>query len=90
MSVEFKEGDRVQYKIDLASENLSEGTIQKVLKGGESLREVSSTTTHEFIPRYVYTIGYMYMFIITLLMCALFRLSRIKRNTLMKHLQVII
>ena len=88
MSVEFKEGDRVQYKIDLASENLSEGTIQKVLKGGESLREVSSTTTHEFIPRYVYTIGYM--FIKTLLLCVLFRLLRIKRNTLMKHLQVII
>lgn len=54
MTVDFKEGDRVQYKVDLGSENLSEGIIQKVFKGGESLREVSSTPTHEFIPRYVH------------------------------------
>lgn len=53
MSVEFKEGDKVKYKVDLGSENISEGTIQKVLKGGESLRDLAST--HEYIPRYVTT-----------------------------------
>lgn len=53
MSVEFKEGDKVKYKVNLGSENISEGTIQKVLKGGESLRDVAST--HEYIPRYVTT-----------------------------------
>ena len=50
-SVNFKEGDRVQYKIDLTSEAVNEGTIQKVLKGGESLRE--EVSKHEFTPRYV-------------------------------------
>lgn len=48
---DFKEGDRVQYKVDLSSENMSEGTIQKVIKGGESVREVP--VAHQFVPRYV-------------------------------------
>lgn len=55
--MDYKEGDRVQYKIDLSKEAVSEGTIQKVLKGGESLRESvekrSSSEKKETIPRYV-------------------------------------
>ena len=33
-AVDFKEGDRVQYKSDLSSEKRIRGTIQKVLKEG--------------------------------------------------------
>lgn len=47
----FKEGDRVQYKVDLEGVNLSEGTIQKVIRGGESLRENSFQKINT--PRYV-------------------------------------
>ena len=48
---DYKEGDRIQYKIDLSKENISEGTIQKVLKGGESLKEVVERSN--ITPRYV-------------------------------------
>ena len=51
-SVNFEEGDRVQYKTDLSSEIVSEGTIQKVLKGGESLR-AEEAKGHLSVPRYV-------------------------------------
>ena len=51
-AVDFKEGDRVQYKSDLSSEKVSEGTIQKVLKGGESLK-VEEAKGHLSVPRYV-------------------------------------
>ncbi len=57
MSLSFKEGDRVQYKIDLSKEAVSEGTIQKVLKGGESVRE-SSVERLNIVPRYVSIIEY--------------------------------
>lgn len=50
-AIEFMEGDRVQYKSDLSKEAISEGTIQKVLKGGESLRETVEKTSGT--PRYV-------------------------------------
>lgn len=51
----FQEGDRVQYKVDLEGVNLSEGTIQKVIRGGESLSEVSPAISNirPTIPRYV-------------------------------------
>lgn len=52
-SVDFKEGDRVQYKIDLTSESVSEGIIKKVLVGGESLLRVEEAKGHFLIPRYV-------------------------------------
>ena len=51
-AVDFKEGDRVQYKSDLSSENVSEGTIQKILKGGESLK-AEGAKGHLSVPRYV-------------------------------------
>ena len=51
-AVDFKEGDRVKYKIDLSSENVSEGTIQKILKGGEALK-VEEAKGHLSAPRYV-------------------------------------
>lgn len=58
----FNEGDRVQYKMDLEGANLSEGTIQKVIRGGESLSEVPSETasTRPSIPRYVKNDNYHY------------------------------
>lgn len=52
-SVDFKEGDRVQYKSDLNSEDVSEGTIQKVLRGGESLKIEEEAKGHLSVPRYV-------------------------------------
>lgn len=53
-AVDFKEGDRVQYKIDLEKESVSEGIVQKVLKGGESLRKEQESLVHsESTPRYV-------------------------------------
>lgn len=51
-SLDFKEGDRVQYKTDLSTENISEGTIEKVLSGGESLK-VEEAKGHLSVPRYV-------------------------------------
>lgn len=53
MSTGFKEGDRVQYMIDLEKGDASEGTIQKVLKGGESVSIEEGTTARESTPRYV-------------------------------------
>ena len=59
----FNEGDRVQYKMDLEGTNLSEGTIQKVIRGGESLSEVASETvsTRPTIPRYVKNDNYYFI-----------------------------
>lgn len=42
MKADFKDGETVLYKIDLRSDNVNVGIIKKVLKGGDSLTNVSS------------------------------------------------
>ena len=50
--LEFNEGDRVQYKIDVNGDRVSEGVVQKVLRGGESLMATVASDKPS-IPRYV-------------------------------------
>ena len=57
--VEVKEGDRVQYVIELGSESIREGVVQKVLRGGESLAEEYPSSQSK--PRYVRLLSFLGM-----------------------------
>lgn len=50
--MKFKEGERVRFKTDLSSEDIKEGTIQKIITAGESLRP-EIVASKQSLPRYV-------------------------------------
>lgn len=61
MKADFKDCETVLYKINLRSDNVNVGIIQKVLKKGESLTNVSSIYRDTYSTQ---TIGFLRNYII--------------------------